>query len=77
VLAALVADIRLGRAQVIPVGLRLDAEPFDRGELALDAEQPTRYSIPRSFVACRTRSISCSNENSGVWTPMTTNPSSR
>ena len=26
---------------------------------------------------CRTRSISCSNENSGVWTPMTISPSSR
>ncbi len=28
-------------------------------------------------VARRTRSIACSNENSGVWTPMTTNPSFR
>jgi hypothetical protein len=25
---------------VIPVGLRLHADPFDRDELALDAEQP-------------------------------------
>src|SRR3954469_17285867 len=29
------------------------------------------------FVACRTRSRSCSNENSGVWIPMATNPSFR
>jgi hypothetical protein len=30
-----------------------------------------------SAVAFRTRSISCSNENSGVWTPITMSPSSR
>ena len=29
VLAALVAEIRLGGSQVVPVGLRLDTEPFD------------------------------------------------
>jgi hypothetical protein len=40
VLAALVAEIRLGRAQVVPVGLRLHAEPHDGDELALDVEQP-------------------------------------
>ena len=39
-LAAPVAEIRLGRPQVVPVGLRLHAEPFDGDELALDAEQP-------------------------------------
>ena len=38
-LAAPVAEIRLGRAQVVPVGLGLHAEPFDGDELALDAEQ--------------------------------------
>jgi hypothetical protein len=36
-----------------------------------------RVVDPRSFVACRTRSISCSNENSGVCRPITTSPSSR
>jgi hypothetical protein len=35
----LAAEIRLGRAQVVPVGFRLHAEPFDGDELALDAEQ--------------------------------------
>ena len=39
-LAAPVAEIRLGGPQVVPVGLRLHAEPFDGDELALDAEQP-------------------------------------
>jgi hypothetical protein len=29
------------------------------------------------LIAWRTRSISCSKENSGVWTPMTTSPSFR
>src|SRR4051812_17047824 len=33
--------------------------------------------MPRSFVARRTRSTSCSNENSGVCTPSTIKPSSR
>ena len=32
VLTARVAEIRLGRTQVVPVGLRLDAEPFDGDE---------------------------------------------
>jgi hypothetical protein len=40
VLAAPVAEIRLRRPQVVPVGLRLHAEPLDGDELALDAEQP-------------------------------------
>src|SRR6266542_725094 len=40
VLAARRAEIRLGRPEVVPVGLRLHAEPFDGHELALDAEQP-------------------------------------
>ena len=122
--AAPVAEIRLGRAQVVPVGLRLHAEALDRDELALDAEQALDHAlrflvasfaevvvaddavgvdeverrpvvvvegapdrvvvvdrdrvVDRSLlVACRTRSISCSNENSGVWTPITTSPSSR
>jgi hypothetical protein len=39
-LAARGAEIRLGRAQVVPVRLRLDADPLDGYELALDAEQP-------------------------------------
>src|SRR4051812_8351712 len=33
--------------------------------------------MARSCTARRTRSTSCSKENSGVWTPMTTRPSSR
>jgi hypothetical protein len=36
---AAVAEVRLGCMQVVPVGLRLRAEPFDGGELAVDAEQ--------------------------------------
>jgi hypothetical protein len=40
VLAALVAEIRLGRPQVVPVGLRLHPDASDGDELALDAEQP-------------------------------------
>lgn len=40
VLAAPVAEIRLGRTHVVPVGLRLNAEPFDGDQLALDVEQP-------------------------------------
>ena len=39
VLGAPVAEIGLGSPQVVPVGLRLHAEPFDGDELALDAEQ--------------------------------------
>ena len=38
-LAAPVAEVRLRRAQVIPVGLGLHAEAHDRDGLALDAEQ--------------------------------------
>ena len=38
-LAAAVAEVRLGRPQVVPVGLGLHAEPYDGDELALDAEQ--------------------------------------
>jgi hypothetical protein len=34
-----------------------------------------RVVVACSVVAWRTRWISCSNENSGVWTPVTTNPS--
>jgi hypothetical protein len=45
VFAAPVAEIRLARRQVIPVGLRLHAEPFDRDELALDAEQPLNHAL--------------------------------
>src|SRR3954447_11464016 len=33
--------------------------------------------MSRTSTACRTRSRSCSNENSGVWTPTTISPSSR
>ena len=39
VLAAVVAEVGLGRAQVVPVGLLLHADAFDGDELALDAEQ--------------------------------------
>jgi hypothetical protein len=38
-LAAPVAEKRLGRPEVVPVGLRLDADPCDGDELALDTEQ--------------------------------------
>jgi len=101
---------------VVPVGLRLHAEPFDGDELALDPEQPLDNAlrllvtplaemivaddavrvdeverrpvvvgegapdlvvvverdrvVDRSFLRRRrTPSMSCSNENSGVWTP--------
>jgi len=39
-LGALVAEVRLGRVQVVPVGVRLHSDPFDGDQLALDAEQP-------------------------------------
>jgi hypothetical protein len=39
-LAAPVAQVRLRGAQVLPVGLRLHAAPFDGDGLALDAQQP-------------------------------------
>src|SRR4051794_8447408 len=39
VLGAPMAEVRLGRAQMVPVGLRLHAQPFDGHGLALDAEQ--------------------------------------
>ena len=121
---AAVAEIRLRRPQVVPVGLGLHAESLDRDELALDAEQTLDHAlrflvtpfaealvaddavgvdeierrpvvvVERApdlvvvvgsdrvvdlslLVACRTPSISCSKENSGVWTPITTSPSSR
>ena len=35
-----VAEVRFGCSQLVPVGLGLDADPFDVNELALDAEQP-------------------------------------
>src|SRR3954466_3736413 len=44
-LAALVAEIRLRGAQVVPVGLRLHALPLDGHELALDAEQPLDHAL--------------------------------
>jgi hypothetical protein len=40
VLAAPVAEVGLGGAEVVPVGRRLDADPLDWSRLALDAEQP-------------------------------------
>jgi hypothetical protein len=39
VLAAPVAEIRLGYPQVVQVGLGLHAQPFDRDEVALDANE--------------------------------------
>src|SRR4051812_4180006 len=39
-LATSVAEVRLRRAQVVPVGLRLHAGPFDGDELAVDAGKP-------------------------------------
>ena len=50
VLAAVVAEVRLRRAQVVPVGLGLHALPSDGDELALDAEQPLDDAL-RSLVA--------------------------
>ena len=38
--AATVAQIRLERVEVVPIGRRLHADSFDRDRLALDAEQP-------------------------------------
>jgi hypothetical protein len=38
--AAPVAEVRLGRAQAVPVGRRLYAMRFDGGKVALDAEEP-------------------------------------
>jgi hypothetical protein len=40
VLAPPVADVRLGRAQVVPVGLRLHPDPLDVDEWAIHPEQP-------------------------------------
>jgi hypothetical protein len=50
-------------------------------ELALDAERPLDDALrllvaPFAEVLVADDAVSCSNENSGVWTPMTTNPSS-
>src|SRR3954454_24387713 len=39
VLAARIPEIRLGRAQMVPVRLGLDATPFDGYRFAIDAEQ--------------------------------------
>src|SRR4051794_30812421 len=39
VLRSPVAEIRLARAQVLPIGLGLDAESFDRDELARHTQQ--------------------------------------
>jgi hypothetical protein len=122
--AAPVAEVGLGRPQLLPVGFGLHTDPFDRDEPALDAEQllddalglliatlaevlvdddavgvdqvqrrpvvvvegapagvvvvdRDRVVDPSGLVARRTRSSWCSKENSGVWTPMTTNPSAR
>src|SRR6185312_9783602 len=44
-LAAGVAQIGLGRAQLLPVGLGLHAGPFDGDELALDAEQLLDHAL--------------------------------
>ena len=41
----LVAEIRLGRPQVVPIGFGLHAERFDRDGLALDAEQPLDHAL--------------------------------
>jgi hypothetical protein len=38
--AATVAQIRLERVEVVPIGRRLHADSFDRDQLALDAVQP-------------------------------------
>src|SRR5258705_12823484 len=45
-----VAEIRLGRTQVVQVGLRLNADPFNGDELAVNAEQPLD-DAPRLLVA--------------------------
>ena len=38
-------EVGLGRPQVVPVGLRLDAEPLDGDQLALDAEQLLDHAL--------------------------------
>src|SRR3954454_24028540 len=45
VLTASSAEIGLARVQVIPVGRGLYAKPFDRDELAFDAEQPLDHPL--------------------------------
>src|SRR5215207_1936034 len=50
------AEICLGRTQVVPVGLRLHAEPFHGDELALDAEQPLDDAL-RLLVASLTEVV--------------------
>src|SRR3954452_21848284 len=40
-----VAEVRLGRLEVVPVGVRLDAAPFDGDGLALDAEQLLDHAL--------------------------------
>ena len=42
---AAVAEIRLGRPQVLPVGLRLHPDAFDGDELALDSEQLLDHAL--------------------------------
>src|SRR4051794_5607931 len=43
--AAPVAEIGLGRAEVLPVGLRLHADPLYRDGLALDPEQSLDHPL--------------------------------
>src|SRR5262249_47033996 len=55
-LAARVAEVRLGRAEVLPVGLRLGPDSHDVDELALDAEQLLDRSL-RLLVAAFTEVV--------------------
>ena len=45
VLAAAVSEVRFGRAEVVPVGLCLDAGSLDGDELALDADQRLDHAL--------------------------------
>ena len=124
-LATAVAEVGLRRAEVLPVGGRLDPDLLDRDEVPIEAEEALDRALgalvvpfaelvvtdqavlvheverrpvvvverapdgvvvvdddrvvdpPLRRSPTDTRSTSCSKENSGVCTPMTTSPSSR
>ena len=46
-----------GRTQVVPVGLRLDVQPFDGDRLAVDPEQPLDHELRRLVAHEQTRLI--------------------
>ena len=84
--------VPLGQGRRPPGRRDVDADLAQRVATKLGTLAPMAGSLPEPApspalsiinlagepsVAGRMRSISCSNENSGVWTPMTTRPSSR